>query len=424
MRQSHSSPGPVLSSTDALALIPTDVPPADPAAFPVITVADGHDKRWRKGHPWLFSNELVMDAAAKALAPGGLVRVQDSKGGDLGVASFNPHPLIAARRLTRSADARIDQDLITSRLTQALDTRQRLYRAPFYRLIHGEADGLPATIIDRYGDVLVIECNSAGAEALLPLLLPALIATLAPRSILVRNDSAVRALEQRPSYTAVAHGEIIGPVMIEENSCRFPIDLLGGQKTGWFYDQRDNRAFVAALCQGRHVFDGYCYRGGFGIACAVAGAASVTCVDRSKAALAAVEEAATLNKVGDQVSAITGDVFDVLATERDRAQAYEVVIVDPPAFIKNRKDIGAGLRAYRKLCRLAARVVAPGGVLLIASCSHHAAPEKFAEAVRGGLTDAGRTGAMLRWAGAAPDHPTHPFLPESGYLKAQVLRLD
>ena len=393
-------------------------------AYPSVRLHPKRDMRLRLGHPWVYSNELVMDAGAKALAPGSVVLLAAANGDPLGLAWFNPHTLIAARMLTRDAKEDIGQSFFETRLSVALALRQRLYDAPYYRLVHAEADGLPATVVDRMGDVLVVQLNAAGPNGAADDILAALSALLKPRAILLKNDSPARSLEGLPLETRLAAGAFDQPVDLVENGVRFRIHPLEGQKTGWFYDQRDNRAFVARLAAGAKVLDAYCYGGGFGIACAAGGAASVLMLDRSTGALETAAEAAALNALTDRCATRQGDVFETLAAMRDAGDHFDIVIVDPPAFAKSRKDVPAALRGYRKLARLAAKLVSPGGMLFAASCSHNVETGPFEEAVARGLADAGRAGRILRQAGAGPDHPIHPMLPESAYLKSLTLALD
>jgi 23S rRNA (cytosine1962-C5)-methyltransferase len=393
-------------------------------ALPEIRLQAGRHKRARQGHPWIFSNEIDMDADAKALPPGGLVRLIDASKRPLGVATFNPHPLIAARILSHDPEALIDGDFITTRLRAALAVRESLYTVPYYRLVHAEADGLPGLIIDRFGDVCVVQVNTAGMEKLNEFLTAALQGVLAPKTILFRNDSAVRNLEGLPLEIRVVGDPLEGPIEVTENGAVFQADPREGQKTGWFYDQRDNRAFVAALSKGKRVADFYSYTGGFAVSAALAGASEVHAFDRSQAALDFATQAAAANGVGDKFSATRGDAFELLQGIATAGETYDVVIVDPPAFVKSKKDLQAGIRGYRKLFRLAAQIVTPGGYLFAASCSHHVDPPSFADAVRRALADTGRNGRILRSSGAAPDHPVHPFLPETGYLKGQMIQLD
>jgi 23S rRNA (cytosine1962-C5)-methyltransferase len=393
-------------------------------ALPTIQMLPDRHRRLRAGHPWAYSNELALSAAAKALEPGSLVRLQAANGEPLGLASFNARTLIAGRLLTRQSDAAIDVDFFAARLRAALDLRARLFQRPFYRLVHAEADRLPGLVVDRYGDVLVAQLNTAGMQRLEAPLVAALHTVLAPRAILLRNDSPARALEGLESEVRLAHGELEEPVLIEENGTRFPVDLMGGQKTGWFFDQRDNRAAVAALAEGGEMLDLFTYAGGFAIQAARAGARAVTMLDRSKPALARAMEAARLNAVADICQTVAEDALAAAERMAGEGKRFDLVVADPPAFVKSKKDLGVGLRAYRKLARDAAQLVRPGGFLFLASCSHNVEPAAFAEEVSHGLSAARRSGRLLRQAGAAADHPVHPFLPESAYLKALLLQLD
>jgi 23S rRNA (cytosine1962-C5)-methyltransferase len=404
----------------AAATLPED----DPASRPVVTLSPGGHRRAEGGHPWIYSNEVQMDAAAKAIAPGSLATLKRADGRPLGVAMFNPHTLLAARLLDRDAARPIGRRFIARRLDRALKLRERLYTAPYYRLVHAEADGLPGLVVDRFGPVLVVQENAAGMERLEPAIVDALVALVSPDAIVLRNDSPARALEGLPKEVRVVHGAVDGPVPVEENGATFLADVLAGQKTGWFFDQRDNRGFVAGLCAGARVVDLYTYSGGFAVAAARAGAASVTGIDRSEAALALAGETAERNGVGALCEFRRAEVFAEAASLASAGERFDVVIADPPAFARSRRDVPAALRGYRKLARLAAGLTAPGGFVFLASCSHNVTAADFAEAVRRGLADAGRTGRILREAGAGPDHPVHPALPETAYLKSQVLSLD
>jgi len=391
---------------------------------PTVRLQPRQDARLRHGHPWAYSNEIMMDAEAKAIPPGTPVTVTTAGGERLGVAFFNPHTLIAARVLSKDTDTVIDRAFFAGRFAAALRLRGRLYAEPYYRLIHAEADGLPAVIVDRMGDVLVVQLNAAGPDLATDELIAALVETVGPKAVILKNDSPARALEGLATETRLAFGALSGPVELIENGARFQIDPLEGQKTGWFYDQRDSRAFVARFAAGATVLDAYCYGGGFGIASALAGATSVTLLDRSAPALEAATRSANLNGVGPRCHVRHQEVFEALDAMAAAAERFDVVIVDPPAFAKSRKDIPVAVKAYRKLVRQAAGLVSPGGILFAASCSHNVGVPEFAEAVARGLFDAGRQGRILRQAGAGPDHPVHPMLPESAYLKSLTLALD
>ncbi|WP_207460375.1 class I SAM-dependent rRNA methyltransferase [Azospirillum sp. SYSU D00513] len=392
--------------------------------YPSIHLQAGRQKRVVNGHPWVYSNEVQMDAAAKALPAGSPVRLLEPSGKPVGIFTFNPHTLVAARLLSTDPAAVIDGAFLERRLRAATELRDRLFGRPFYRLVHAEADGLPGLILDRFGDVVTVQANSAFIDQRMDLLLEALDRVLAPRAVILRNDSNQRGLEGLAEENRLAKGELDGPIRLEENGSVFFADPLGGQKTGWFYDQRDNRAFIAGLAKGARVIDFYSYNGGFAVQCALAGAESVVAVDRSQAALDNAARAAEANGVAARFEARRADAFEEMERLGAAEERFGVVIADPPAFVKSKKDLAAGSRAYRKMTRLAARITAPGGYLLCASCSHNVDPPAFAEQVARGLTDAGRTGRILRSAGAAPDHPVHPHLPESAYLKAIVMQLD
>jgi 23S rRNA (cytosine1962-C5)-methyltransferase len=411
----------VSSTTD----MPTGTGAADvPSARPAVALLPGGHRRAEQGHPWIYSNEVRMDAAAKALPPGSLVTVERADGRRLGVALFNPHALLAARLLDRDAARPIGKRFLLRRLERALRLRERLFDAPYYRLVHAEADGLPGLVVDRYGDVLVVQANAAGMARLEPWIVDALQALLSPTAIVLRNDSPARALEGLDSAVRIAAGTLDGRVRLDEEAGVFPVDVLEGQKTGWFYDQRDSRQFIARLAGGARLLDLYCYSGGFAVTAARAGADAALGIDRSGPALQLASEAASLNGVAERCVFRRGNIFveaTRLATEGER---YDIVVADPPPFARSRKDVPAALRGYRKLARLAASLVMPDGLLFVASCSHNVGAAEFAEAVRRGLGDAGRAARILRSAGAAPDHPVHPALPETAYLKTLTLSLD
>ena len=400
------------------------MPDDEVEARPVVALLPGGHRRAEGGHPWIYSNEVQMDAAAKALTPGRLVTVKRADGRPLGVAMFNPHTLLAARLLDRDAARPIGRRFLQRRLERALRLRERLYRGPYYRLVHAEADGLPGLVVDRFGAVLVVQSNTAGMAALQPLVVEALAALVAPEAIVLRNDSSARTLEGLEEEVRVALGRIDRPVTVEENGAVFGADVLAGQKTGWFFDQRDNRGFLAGLAQAARVLDLYCYSGGFAIAAARGGAASVTGIDRSEAALALAVAVAGRNGVAGVCDFHRGEVFAEAAARAAAGERFDVVIADPPAFARSKRDVPAALRGYRKLARLAAGLTAPGGCVFLASCSHNVGAAEFAEAARRGLADAGRVGRILREAGAGPDHPVHMALPESAYLKSLTLALD
>lgn len=391
-------------------------------AVPVLHLRPKAGARVRAGAPWIFSNEIEMTAAAKALPRGAIVEVLGDDGVILGAGTFNAHSLIAVRILRPRARGPVDVDFFRERIKAALNLREALYDKPFYRLVHAEGDGLPGLIVDRFGDVLSVQANTAGMEALQRHWLEALQTELNPRAIVARNDAPARALEGLPEAKGLLAGALNGPVEIWEGDCRFEADLLGGQKTGWYFDQSAWHAFVAKLARGRTVLDAYCYAGGFGIQALKTGAERVHFLDASEPALNLVRRNLFLNALPEQTTS-RGDAMETLEAMRT-AERFGVVIADPPPFVRARKDLEAGAKGYRKLARLAASLVLPGGFLYLASCSHAIEPERFAFECTTGVARAGRTGRIVASGGAAPDHPVQPQLPEGAYLKAVVMQLD
>ncbi len=394
------------------------------SARPRISLLAGRHKRVRAGHPWIFSNEVDMSEAVRGLAPGTLVEAFDQSGASLGTFVLNPRSLIAGRIISTDGAATIDADFLAARITTALALRQRFYQTPFYRLVHAEADGLPGLVIDRYGDVLVLQVGAAGMELLLDPLLAALDQVLAPVAVLLRGTGPARGLEGLAEETRWVTGPPDQPMEVLEGGVRFLSDAAGGQKTGWYFDQCRNRALVASLAGGGRLLDLYCYLGGFGIQAAVAGAAAVTLLDRSGPALALAERSAEAAGVEDKCRFVQANAFHEMERMAKAGRRFEIVVADPPAFVKTKRDLGSGARGYRKMVRLAAPLVAPQGLLFAACCSHHVSPERFADEVRLGLAAAGRQGRILQAGGAGPDHPVHAQLPETAYLKYQLLALD
>ncbi len=392
------------------------------AKHPLIKLRPKEGRRVRAGAPWVFSNEIVMDAAAKALPAGSIVNVQGDDGLNFGTGYFNAASLISVRLLAPDANAAIDSEFFEIALKRALMRREALYDAPYYRLVHAEGDYLPGLAIDRFGDVCSVQVTTAGMEALTPALLEALDRVIAPKTVILRNDTPSRALEGLESYVRAAKGDIPPRIAVEENGVRYFADIGGGQKSGWYFDQRDNHAFMAKLAKARSVLDLYCYAGGFALAAAKNGAKDVLGIDSSQPALSLAEDAAAAN--GVKAKFAKADVFEELERLAAAKEKFDVVIADPPPFVKSRKDLEPGAKAYRKLARLAASVTAPNGFLLLASCSHNIAADRFALECAIGITRGGRRAALIHQSGAGGDHPVHPMLPETAYLKALVYALD
>ncbi|WP_331280867.1 class I SAM-dependent rRNA methyltransferase [Litchfieldella xinjiangensis] len=382
------------------------------------------DRRLKAGHLWLYSNEIDTEATPlKTFEPGGQAVIEAANGKAMGVAYVNPHSLICARVVSRDPNVRLDRSLLVHRFNQALGLRERLFAKPFYRLVHGEGDLLPGLIVDRFDDVLVVQLNTLGMEHLGEEVVAALDKVLSPRAIVFKNDSSGRRQEQLESQVEVVKGELPDEVLLEENGVRFAVPVLAGQKTGWFYDHRVNRAWLNGLVAGKRVLDVFSYIGGWGVQAAANGASEVLCLDASGEALERVAENAALNGVAEQVAIGEGDAFDALAALKAEGEQFDVVILDPPAFIKKRKDIPNGERAYARLNREAIRLLGRDGLLMSASCSMHLAPERLIESVRGAVRHQDRHGQVIYQGHQGPDHPVHPAIPETAYLKALGVRV-
>ncbi|MER2519883.1 MAG: class I SAM-dependent rRNA methyltransferase [Bdellovibrionales bacterium] len=386
-------------------------------ALPIIRLQAQRHRRALGGHPWIYSNEVVMDEAAKAFEPGALAEFRSHDGRFIGKGSFDPHPLIAGRIFSRNLVEAIDEAWLLSRVREALELRERLVSVPFYRVIHAEADGIPGLIVDRFGEFLAVQLNTSGIERLWPELRQALMSLLKPRGIYVQKfANAQRFVEGEAAD---------GPVEVSENGLTFYADLAGGQKTGWYFDQRDNHALVARYVRSQdNALDLYTHAGGFALHAARAGAAQVVAVDSSEPALQLAQTAAERGGYAAQCKFVRADVFEELERRSAAKEKFKIVVADPPAFVKSRKDLTSGGKGYRKLARLCAQVTAQQGILFIASCSHNMDLPGFTEQVAAGLAEAGREGRILHTVFAAPDHPVHPHLPESAYLKALLVRLD
>jgi 23S rRNA (cytosine1962-C5)-methyltransferase len=396
--------------------------PGDP--LPRVFLLPGRDRRLVSGHPWVYSNEVRMDAAVKALPPGAVVSLHRTDGKPLGVGTFNGRALIAFRLLSRDAGEPVEAGLVRRRLERALAMRRRFFDTPYYRLVHGEADGLPGVVVDRFAEIAVVQTATAGAEALLDAVLDGLAATIDPAAVVLRNDGAFRRLENLEPYVRVARGAVDGPIEVKEGGLRLFADPIAGQKTGWFYDQRPNRAGLAGLARPRgRVLDVYCYGGAFAVAAAAAGAEALG-IDSSEPALGLARRAAEANGVAGRCGFVRADAFAELERLGADREHFDVVVADPPAFVRSKRELKSGIKGYRKLARLAAALVGPGGLLFCASCSHNVAADAFAGEVARGVARAGRSARIVATGGAGPDHPVHPFLAESAYLKTLLLELD
>jgi 23S rRNA (cytosine1962-C5)-methyltransferase len=397
--------------------------PETTGALPELRLRHREDRRLTAGHLWVFSNEV--DTARTPLteiAPGAVVRVIGDKERFLGYAYVNPHALICARILGRDPEFLPGKSLFVHRLQVALALRERLYAQPFYRLAYGESDGLPGVVLDRYGDVIVGQIGTAGMEAMKDEMVDALQKVIGPKTIVWKNDSGARELEGLPSYVEIAFGDPVERTSVVENDVTFEVPVGRGQKTGWFYDQAGNRRALLKYVRGLRVLDVFSYLGAWGLAAAKAGASEVVCVDSSAAALEILERTATANGL-ENVRTIRDDAFDALAALREAGEKFDVVVIDPPAFIKRRKDMPKGQAAYRKLNQLAMQLLPRDGILVSCSCSHHLAPDELIDIVQQAARHLGRFAQVVEVGGHAPDHPLHPAIPETRYLKSLFCRV-
>ncbi len=398
--------------------------PVSPADFAPLRLRKDEDRRLRAGHLWVYSNEIDVETTPlRDFQPGQPVAIQASNGKVLGTGYINPHALLCARLVSRDLEHPLSPSLLVHRLNVALSLRERLYDRPFYRLVYGEGDGLPGLIVDRYGEVCVAQLTTAGMDRLKDDILAALQKVLKPTAVLWRNDSRMREMEGLERTVAAAAGEVPETVTVEEDGLRFQVAPRTGQKTGWFYDQRDNRARLDRYVAGRRVLDVFSYVGAWGIRAAARGAREVLCVDSSAAALEQAKANAALNGVSDRVQTPQGDAFEVLKSLREAREHFDVVIVDPPAFVKRRKDFKEGALAYRRLNEMAMQVLERDGILVSCSCSQLLSRDVLIQILLQGSRHLDRNLVILEQGRQGPDHPVPPAIPETDYLKAVFARV-
>ena len=397
----------------------------DTAPLPIIRLRPNAAARAiRFGFPWVYDNELVMDRRSRKIDAGTLGILQDADRNDLGLVAINPNSKIVARVLDGDINATIDANWFRGKFRRALDFRARLFDRPFYRLIHAESDGLPGVIIDRFDDHFVVQPNAAWADRLLDALVYALVDVTNARVVIKNASGRTRRLEGLDDVSQVLRGDMPSvPIQVPMNGAIYMADLAGGQKTGLFFDQRPNHAFAAGLSNGARVLDVFSHVGGFSLAALAAGADHAVAVDGSAAALDLAMQGSAAMGVQDRFETRRGDAFDVMTQLAEEGAQFDVVICDPPAFASSKPALEAGLRAYERVARLAAQLVADGGYLGLCSCSHAADLAKFRTASIRGIGRAGRKSALIHTGFAGPDHPLHPQLAESGYLKSLFFRL-
>ena len=392
--------------------------------LPVLKLNPNADRRLRAGHLWIYSNEVDVNASPlKAFSPGQQVVVENDRGKTMGLAYINPQSLICARLFSRDLRYPLNKSLLVHRINIALDLRKSITAKPFYRLVYGDSDFLPGLVVDRFGDVLVVQTSTTGMERVLDEIIEALVQVLKPAGILVKNDARIRAAEDLPESVYTAYGEVPELVAIEENGVQFNVPVLKGQKTGWFYDHRASRARLADYVKGKRVLDVFSYIGGWGVQAAAFGAESVLTIDASEFALDFVEANADLNGVREKVGTMQGSAFDAMKMLIDEGERYDVVIIDPPAFIPRRKDIKKGEQAYRRANELAIRLLSKYGVLVSGSCSMHLSRERLVDTVRAAGRHLDRDLQIIECGGQSFDHPVHPAISETEYLKTVIARV-
>jgi len=389
-----------------------------------LTLRNNEERRLRAGHLWVFSNEVdTKKTPLTDFAPGETAVLTASRGRPLGVVTVNPGSLISARIMDTDPKTPLDAAFFRSRIREALALRQRLYATPHYRLLFSEGDAVPGLILDRYGDVVVGQLATAGMDRLREAILEAVVAELSPRSVLWRNDVPARELEGLPRQVETAYGGAPDTLTINEDGAIFETPALSGQKTGWFYDMRDNRTRLCRYVPGRTVLDLFAYAGALSVRAALAGASAVTCLDSSEPACAMATANAARNGVAGKVATVRADAGDFLEECAATGRTFDVVSLDPPALVKRKKDLEAGLKAYERLNRLAMDVLADDGILMTCSCSQHVDAYDLRRVALRAATARGRRAQVLEQGRQGPDHPSHPAMAETDYLKTFTLRL-
>jgi len=377
------------------------------------------DRRIKRGHPWVFSNEV--QALPADVVPGELVEVRDFAGGFIGRGYANPRSLITVRILTRTREE-IDAAFLERRISRARDLRTGLGFGESFRAVYSEGDGLPGLIVDKYADTLVVQSLTAGIDGMLEMVIAALREAYGPKAIVLRNDVAVRELEGLAQEKRVVLGDAESLVTIEESGIRYRVDVLEGQKTGFFFDQRENRLALRDLVRGRRTLDCFCYVGAWALAAARYGASEVIGIDSSEKAVALARSNAELNSLSATFE--TGDVFERLRELERRKERFGCIILDPPAFVKSRAKVREALKGYKELNLRAMRILEPSGILVTCSCSHHIDQELFREMLIDAAWSAGRQARVLEMRSQSRDHPALLAARETQYLKCAILQID
>ncbi|WP_241503966.1 class I SAM-dependent rRNA methyltransferase [Pelagibaculum spongiae] len=392
--------------------------------FSILKLKKNEQRRLQSGHCWIYANEIDSKATpVSSFKPGEQVLVEGSDGKKIGYALMSPTHLICARLVSRDLKRHLDKSLLVHRLKVALSLRESIFDQPCYRLVYGDSDGLPGLVIDRYFDHYVVQINHPGMEIRLEELKQAMEKVLKPESVLLRNDGKSRKAEGMESYIKPLIGEPPELVDLVENGVKFQAPISTGQKTGWFYDHRINRAAVMQHAKGKRVLDVFSYIGGWAVQAAVGGASEVWAIDSSEKALDQLLANGELNGVGDKLTALQGDAFEALKELKNQNERFDLIVLDPPALIPRRRDFKAGLSAYRRLNELAIRLLSKDGMLVSCSCSMHLPKDQLTDQLRGAAVHLDRNLQIIGFGGQGPDHPILPAVPETDYLKATFCRV-
>ncbi len=392
--------------------------------YPQVYLKPHSEKRVEEGHLWVFSNEI--DKAEEDVTPGGLVDIYSARKQFVGRGFCNPHSLIALRILTHKPEE-IDEAFIEARIRNALFLREELFPGETaYRLVFGESDFLPGLIIDRFGDVFVVQSYCLGIDLLLPIVYSALKKIFSPKAIYNKSDSSMRAMEGAKDEVGFVDGKFEGPIEITQgfhgNKLKFMADPQSGQKSGFFFDQRENRVRLTFYAKGKSVLDCYSYVGSFGVYAAQGGAASVTSIDSSAPACDLIRKNYAINGLKGNV--LQEDVEAALAGFQAEKKKFDIIVLDPPALAKTKKTVFAGLRKYGKLNELAIACLNKGGILISCSCSHHIRRDDFLKMINSAAAEQKRTARLLEMRGQSRDHPIHLAMPETEYLKCAIVKID
>jgi len=397
---------------------------AETGQLPLIVLGKNEERRIRAGHLWVYANEIDKTRSPlKSFAAGDLVDIVSARQKWIGRGYVNPAALIAARIVTRSSRQKIDETLISSRIADALCLRERFYPEACYRLIYAESDRMPGLVVDRYRDVFVVQANTAGSDRLLSMICDGLVTAFNPTSIVARNDSSSRELEGLKTGVEVLHGSQPSDLRIVEGDCQFDIDVMTGQKTGWYFDQSINRDWLARHSKDQSVLDVCSYIGAWSIRALSGGADRALCIDSSDKALERARHNAKLNGFDTKLETRRGDALQTLKALDSEGRKFDTVVVDPPAFIRRKKSTRDGLTAYQKLNEAALALIKSDGLLVTCSCSYHASRDDFHNAIRRAGIARGRNLQLIHEGHQGPDHPVHPAMPETAYLKCQIFRV-